>query len=73
MSVEPSLDPEKNPFDAREHVHDTVSDDECDAMRALKRDGRPVSDIAFMLERDEETVIKHVSRQCWHEEESDAF
>jgi hypothetical protein len=43
-----------------------VSRDECIAMQALVADNRTVGEIAFMLERTEETVCRHAAGRCSH-------
>ena len=52
-------------FDARQYSqYDAVTPEECGAMRLLVRSGRTRSGIAFALERNEKTVIRHVAGDC---------
>ncbi|UBF22346.1 hypothetical protein HRTV-11_gp89 [Halorubrum virus HRTV-11] len=39
---------------------------ECEAMRHLRFAGRTSADIAFMLERKEATVRRHIDGECGH-------
>ena len=47
-------------------VEDLVTEEECEAMQLLFQDGRGYSELAFVLERQEITVRKHVDGDCWH-------
>ena len=51
----------------QEHGQEAVTPYECIAIQALRADGRTIGDIAFMLERSEQIVIRHASEDCDHE------
>lgn len=66
MSQSAGVDAAVHPTKGDEHW---VSEEECEAMRLLFQDGRGYGELAFILERQEGTVRRHVDRECWHEED----
>lgn len=52
---------------AQQHAMFGVDKHECKAMRSLVKAGKTKREIAFMLERGEDTVIEHTERRCHHE------
>lgn len=53
----------------QEQGSEHVSRHECNAIRQLAADGRGAKDIAFMLERKEQTVSTHLTGDCTHGEQ----
>lgn len=51
---------------AEEQQREAMSLRECSALRLLHDDGLGAGELAFMMERDEDTVKSHVNGDCNH-------
>lgn len=49
-----------------EKAENYVSYSECEAMFYLSQMGKDMTEIAFMLERKQPTVSRHVNKKCDH-------